>query len=138
MAAVACAAVGLAVPATAQWSSDPSVNLAIADRTADQVQPKICSTSDGGCYISWFDNAGGGYDVYLQRLDPQGYEQWPHNGLLIANRSYGWTTDYELTVDADDNAVIAYNDDRSGSDQIGCNKISPARGRSCGARRASC
>ncbi|MBP7748384.1 MAG: hypothetical protein KA383_19890 [Phycisphaerae bacterium] len=126
MAAVACAAVGLAVPATAQWSSDPSVNLAIADRTADQVQPKIRSTSDGGCYISWFDNAGGGYDVYLQRLDPQGYEQWPHNGLLIANRSYGWTTDYELTVDADDNAVIAYNDDRSGSDQIGCNKISPA------------
>ena len=58
----------------AQWSADPSVNLAIADRTADQVQPKIRSTSDGGCYMSWFDNAAGGYEVYLQRVDPQGYE----------------------------------------------------------------
>jgi hypothetical protein len=111
--------------ADGQWSSDAAVNLAIADRPADQVQPKVRSTSDGGCYISWFDNAAGGYDVYLQRLDPQGYEQWAHNGLLIANRSYGWTTDYDLAVDADDCAIVTYNDDRSGSDQIGCNKVSP-------------
>jgi hypothetical protein len=116
----------LAADARGQWSSNAAQNLAIADRTADQVQPKVRSTSDGGCYVSWFDNAAGGYDVYLQRLDPQGYEQWAHNGILIANRSYSWTTDYELAVDADDNAILTYNDDRSGTDQIGCNKISPA------------
>ncbi len=115
----------LAAVAAGQWPSDPAVNLPVADRTNDQVQPKIRTTSDGGCYISWFDNATGGYDVYLQRLDAQGYEQWPHNGVLVANRSYSSTTDYGLAVDADDNAILAYNDDRSGSDQIGCNKIAP-------------
>lgn len=121
-----CTLILLTAGANGQWSSDPAQNLAIADRTADQVQPKVRGTSDGGCYISWFDNATGGYDVYLQRLDPQGYEQWAHNGLLIANRSYSSTTDYDLAVDVDDNAILTYNDDRSGSDQIGCNKISPS------------
>jgi hypothetical protein len=111
--------------AAGQWPSDPAVNLAVADRPNDQVQPKICATSDGGCYISWFDNATGGYDVYLQRLSAAGYEQWPHNGVLVANRSYSSTTDYGLAVDADDNAILAYNDDRGGSDQIGCNKVAP-------------
>ena len=41
----------------AQWSSNAAQNLTIANRTNDQVQPKIRSTADGGCYISWFDNA---------------------------------------------------------------------------------
>jgi hypothetical protein len=116
----------LAGPAAGQWSNDPALNLALADRANDQVQPKIVGTSDGGCYISWFDNATGGYDVYLQRLDARGYEQWPHNGILIADRSYGWTTDYGLAVDAANNALLTYNDDRVNGDQIGCNKISPA------------
>lgn len=53
----------------AQWSSDASQNLVIADRSGEQTQAKIVATSDGGCYISWFDNHAGGYDVYLQRLD---------------------------------------------------------------------
>ena len=114
----------LAGSAMAQWSS-PSTNLAIGDRTNEQVQPKVRSTSDGGCYISWFDNAAGGYDVYLQRLDPLGYEQWAHNGILIADVSFGWTQDYGLDVDADDNAVLAFQDDRSGATQITAHKISP-------------
>ncbi len=109
----------------AQWSPNAADNLAIADRTGEQVQPKVCGTSDGGCYISWFDNAAGGYDVFLQRLSPGGCEQWAHNGIPIANRSYDWTMDYGLAVDADDNAILVYNDDRSGDSQIGCNKISP-------------
>jgi hypothetical protein len=125
MLGVLSASLLLTATAAAQWPSDPAANLPIANRPNDQVQPKIRATSDGGCYISWFDNAAGGYDVYLQRLDAQGYEQWPHNGVLVANRSYSSTTDYDLAVDADDNAILTYNDDRSGSDQIGCNKIAP-------------
>jgi hypothetical protein len=123
---VSCALTLLAASASAQWSSNPAQNLAVGNRTGDQVQPKVVSTSDGGCYISWFDNFSGGYDVYLQRLDARGYEQWPHNGILIANRSYSSTTDYGLAVDGEDNAILAYNDDRGGSDQIGANKIAPA------------
>lgn len=111
--------------ALAQWSSDPAFNLAVADRSGEQTQSKILPTSDGGCYISWFDNASGGYDVYAQRLDSSGVEQWPHNGVLVADRSFSSTQDYGIAVDADDNLILCYRDDRAGGIQIGVNKLQP-------------
>jgi hypothetical protein len=102
----------------ADWSDDPGKNLPIADLTADQVQPKVAATSDGGCYISWFDNAAGGYDVYLQRLDAHGNELWAHNGILVADRSFSSTQDYGLDVDTGDNALLVFRDDRGGTTQI--------------------
>lgn len=110
----------------AQWTTGPSTNLAIANRPQAQVQPKIRSTSDGGVYISWFDNATGGYDVYLQRLDPAGIEQWPHNGVLILDRAFTSTQDYGLVVDAQDHALITYRDDEpSQIVRVGVNRVSP-------------
>jgi hypothetical protein len=114
-----------AVSASAQWSPDPSENLPIADRSGEQVQPKVRETPDGGCYVSWFDNASGGYDVYLQRLDADGVEQWAHDGVLVADRSFSSTQDYDLVVDGDGNAILVYRDDRSVGEQIGANKITP-------------
>ncbi|MCB9864346.1 MAG: hypothetical protein H6820_13400 [Phycisphaerales bacterium] len=111
--------------AFAQWSSNSAVNLAIADRSGEQTQSKIGATSDGGCYISWYDNSSGGYDVYIQRLDRDGNELWAHNGVLVADRSFSSTQDYGLAVDLNDNAIITYRDDRSTGEQIGVNKILP-------------
>ena len=107
-----------------QWSSDPLENLPIADRTGTQIQAKAAPTGHDGCYVSWFDNSTGGYDVYLQRLDSSGTEQWPHNGILIADRSYSSTQDYGLDSDAADNALITYRDVRQGTDQIIANLVS--------------
>ena len=101
----------LAAAAHAQFSDDPAANLSVADRTNEQVQPKIVPTADGGCYISWFDNAAGGYDVYLQRLDANGVEQWAHNGVLVADRGFSSTQDYGLAVDTAGNALLAFRDD---------------------------
>jgi hypothetical protein len=98
-----------AVPLHAEWSSDPAAPLVISDRDNDQVQPLWAPTSDGGFYISWFDNADGGYDVYLQRLDAEGNELWPHDGVLVADRDVSSNEDYGLGVDAEDNAYLAYD-----------------------------
>ena len=69
------------------------INLGVAIKPDDQVQPKIRSTPNGGCYISWFDNDPSGdppfgYDVDLQRLDkhldspnfPRAASAWPISG----------------------------------------------------------
>lgn len=123
--AVTAAGLALAPVAFAQWSDDPNHNLVVADLTGYKNQPKIQATSDGGCYISWLDDGNDGWDVYLQRLDAQGYEQWVHNGLLVADRSLSSTEDYGLAVDVADNAVLAFRDDRGETPQITAARISP-------------
>lgn len=80
----------------------------IAGRAGAEVQAKILPLSDGGFYVSWFDNTEGGYDVRLQRLDVDGRRLWAPEGLLVADRSFSWTTDYGFAVDADDHAVLSF------------------------------
>jgi len=114
-----------AAPALAVWSSDPAVNLVIADGASEQVQAKVVPRADGGCYVSWFDNSTGGYDVRLQRLSATGDELWPHNGILVADRNYSSTVDYGLAIDADGNALVAFNDDSQATERIVVAKIDP-------------
>ncbi len=109
----------------ADWPQSATTNLPIADRNGEQTQPKIRTLPDGGAYISWFDNATGGYDVYLQRLNAAGHEQWPHNGVLLADRGFSSTQDYDLDIDVTGNALLTFRDDRSGGTQITATKVSP-------------
>jgi hypothetical protein len=92
-----------------------------------QAIPKVAPTSDGGCYISWYNAVSGNYDMYLQRLNADGEIMWAQNGLLISNHAQAtWLTDYSLTVDHEDHAVVVFNDIRSGDDwDIYAYRISP-------------
>ncbi|MHC5028121.1 MAG: dockerin type I domain-containing protein [Planctomycetota bacterium] len=113
----------LAAPTSAQWSTDPASNLVIGGTATTNEQPKIAPTADGGCYISWF--SGAGYDVRLQRLDADGVAQWADNGILIADRSFSSTQDYDLESDTTGNAVLAFRDDRFGGTRITGQMIAP-------------
>jgi hypothetical protein len=120
-AAIAC----LGSNVLAGWSSDPAQNLPIADRPQEQGYPLMGPTTDGGCYIAWFDDAEDGYDVRLQRLDKMGNELWPHNGIMVADRDYNSTEHYSMVVDAEDNALLSYRQELSGATQIVAQKVSP-------------
>jgi len=127
-------ALTLATNAWAQWSSDPSKNLALADNNdgADQVQPKVKPLAKGGWYVSWFDADPKspppvGYDVYLQRLSPKGVEQFKHGGVKVADLSNSSTEDYGLDIDTAGDALLAFLDTREGSNQqVTAAKMSPA------------
>ncbi len=121
-----CLVLAGSVAALAQWSTDPTVNTAIGLGENDQVQPKVMTLADGSAYISWFDNSTGGYDVRLQKLDATGAPLFTSAGLLVADRGLSWTTDYGLDIDTAGNAYLAFNDDRSGTEQITATKVSPA------------
>ena len=111
----------------AQWSSDPTVNLMIADTTGEQDLPKSVTCPDGSTYISWFDNRGGGYAVYMQRLNAEGVKLWGTQGLLISNNPQNSSlVDYDLTCDAQSNAIVVFTDIRSGDLDVFAYKISPA------------
>ncbi len=100
----------------AQWSDDSLQNTAVIEHSGSQVVPHIAATSDGGCYVSWYDTRNSNYDVYLQRLNALGEKVWADSGLLVSNHPQEtWVTDYDLAVDQNDNAIIVFNDIRNGS-----------------------
>ncbi len=107
----------LPLAASAQWSTDPLVNLSIADRPSEQVVPKIAATGDGGCFVGWYDLASGNYDIYLQRLDMEGQELWAHNGIAVsAHPQNSWIVDWDLIADGAGGAVLTFVDIRAGGD----------------------
>ena len=120
--------------ACAQWSSDPMVNLALADNAngSDQVQPKLVPLQHGGWYVSWFDSnpsapPPSGYDVIYQRLSAGGVEKFQHDGLLVADLANSSTEDYGLGVDTSGNALIAFLDTREGTNQqVTAARLSPS------------
>jgi hypothetical protein len=117
------AVAGLASTAHAQWVSDPAINLMISDPSITNVQPKVVARTDGGFYVSWF--GGPGFDVWLQRLDSNGNMQWAAGGVLVANLAFSSTQDYDLAVDADDNALLSFRDDRFGGTKVTAQMVAP-------------
>lgn len=98
-----------------QWSGNPTLNTSICDVMNSQTFPKIGATSDGGFFISWFDNrANGQYKVYLQRLSASGQKMFASDGLLISDKPQNsYFGDYDLVVDSENNAVIVFSDRRN-------------------------
>ncbi len=99
-----------------QWSDDPYLNLQICDVVGEQSVPKIKNTTDGKCYISWYDNRSGSYAMYLQLLNSLGEKQFGEDGLLVSdNPQDSWIVDHDLCVDNNNNAIVSFCDIRSGS-----------------------
>jgi len=119
---------GVAQVVWAQWPDDPSANMVICNHSGEGTITKVSPALDGGCYVSWWDNTSGNYDLYLQRLDGDGIAQWADNGLLISNHAQEtWLTDYDLDTDSAGYAILAINDIRTGGDwDIYAYRISPA------------
>jgi Secretion system C-terminal sorting domain len=106
----------LAGTATAQWSDDPATNLLLSSGPGEQTTPIVEPTSDGGCWVLYYSNASGNYDVYLQKLDADGNVQWGNGFLVSDNAQNSWITEWDFAVDANDNAIVCTNDVRDGVD----------------------
>lgn len=113
--------------ATAQWTDSDTSPTVLNNSAGPQVQPKIKALSTGDAFLTWKENPGGGYDVRAQHLTFNGNISFPAAGLLVADRSYSSTQDYDLTVDLEGFGYVVFRDDRSGTGtQITVAKIAPA------------
>src|SRR5689334_1833875 len=76
-----------ALPARANWGSDPTVNLPVCTAAEDQQMLDIQPDQYGGCWITWADNRVNflSADIYVQHVLVQGVVDpaWPADGVLV-------------------------------------------------------
>ncbi len=111
----------------AQWSNDPAQNLQITDLPGEEAISKVAVCPNGDYYIGYFSQAAGNYNVRLQRLDKDGNPLWAENGILVSDHpSMSWLTDWDLTADHDNHAILTWQDIRSaGQNNVVAYRIAP-------------
>lgn len=110
---------------SAQWSDNPNQNTIISNMAGEQNLPKIAVCPNENYYISWFSNESGNYNLRLQLLDEDGNYLFDSEGLLVSdNEQMSWLTDYDLKADSNNNAIITFQDIRTGSNNVFVYKIS--------------
>ena len=69
--------------AEAQWSHDPATNNSICRSGNNQKSPRLVSDGKGGNIICWADERNGKsfYQVFVQRIDKDGFVRWTENGV---------------------------------------------------------
>ena len=118
----------LHIPVLAQFSNDTLQNTVVQDLSgSEQSVPLSAGTSDGKTFISWFDISSGSYVLRMQLLDAGGNALWGQGGTVISNFPQSTALfRYDLKVDQDDNAIVAFQDERSGSLQVVAYKVNSA------------
>jgi hypothetical protein len=115
------------VPGTlhAQWNTNTMVNITISGLPTADMQ--AAPTTDGKTWIAFYHQNGGNYDMRAQLIDANGYKLLGEDGMLVDNQTSGSATFvFNVCVDPDNNFVIGYQDERSGSMQSVVYKISQA------------
>ncbi len=111
----------------AQWSDNPMVNTQVSSLATEQAIPKVAVGPNGDYYVGFFSIESGNYGVRLQRYDFQGNVQWATNGILVSNHpSMTWLTDWDMTVDHNNHAILTWQDIRTGNNNVVAYRISPS------------
>ena len=109
----------------AQWAQDAAQPNLIADGVGDQSLPKVAISNNGNTFIGYFDNSSGAYQNRLKLYAHTGDEIWAEAMVLAGTAHDSWLTDWDMTVDNDGNALMCFQDVRSGINRVYIYKISP-------------
>jgi predicted lipoprotein with Yx(FWY)xxD motif len=92
----------------------------------DQVASTLVSDGSGGAIVAWRDlRTGISYDIYAQRLSPAGATRWSPGGVAVCSAP-GRQADPAIAGDASGGAVIAWLDNRGGSEEIYAQRLTAA------------
>ena len=105
----------LILPLNAQWNSDTNINTPICTAFYKQKEQRLESDGKGGAFIVWKDWRFDGFlpDIYVQRVDSNGYPLWTVDGAVACDEPSDQSTP-AITTDEKDGVIIAWSDERSG------------------------
>ena len=100
----------------AQWTADTMLNTTVRDSNGtSEATPLSVTTNNGSTYISWFESYNGNYQLRMQLLDANGNKQWADEGLIVSDYPQSSALyRYDLQSDHDGNAIVAFQDIRTG------------------------
>jgi len=108
----------------AQWSNNPAQNNQISFGYDGAAVPYVATHPCGTTYISWFaPSSGGDYSPWIQKIDVLGYTQWASPIQVSSHTSMTWITDYSLAITPDTCALVAFQDIRTGNNDVFIYKI---------------
>ncbi|MBC7865542.1 MAG: T9SS type A sorting domain-containing protein [Bacteroidia bacterium] len=94
-----------------QWTSN---GVAATTSISDQINPNLVSDGSGGTIIVWQDSTMGTSDVYSQRINSAGANQWTANGVQVGVALNDQTTPKNIP-DGTGGSIYAFEDRRSGT-----------------------
>ncbi len=102
---------------TPQWTAN---GIAIANVGGDQLYPTITSDGAGGAIVTWQDSrANPSYSaIYAQRTTGGGSALWGTQGAYVGGPAIGNSFAPVITSDGASGAIIAWYDNRSGTNDI--------------------
>lgn len=104
-----------------RWTSQ---GVAVCTAADAQYYPALVSDGAGGAILVWYDfRSGTQYDVYAQRVDSSGVVRWTSNGVAVCTAT-GTQIAPALVADGAGGAVIAWQDQRSGTFDVYAQRIS--------------
>lgn len=109
----------------AQWTT-PDVNTILnAPSTTNAVVPMIAPGPDGSTYVCWFESTAN-YRLMMQRLGADGVAMWEQGGIIVSDEPQNTAVfRYDLKADHAGNAVVAFQDERSGTLDVVAYRIDP-------------
>ena len=88
----------------------------VCTASGHQVPPEIASDGVGGAIVSWGDGRiSSNWEIYAQRMDGSGSVLWTVDGVALCSVP-GYQEYPEIVSDGLGGAIIAWYDERSGSD----------------------
>jgi hypothetical protein len=97
---------------TVWWGADGNV---ICDAVGSQTDPEMTADGSGAAIFTWSDTRNVYTDLYAQRINFLGLTPWTANGVLVCGAT-DWQGKASITPDGANGAIIAWRDNRSGSD----------------------
>ncbi|MGV3638103.1 MAG: hypothetical protein ACO1NQ_10735 [Flavobacteriales bacterium] len=111
--------------APAQWTT-PTENTRVSGAGSVQAAtPMSAPGPDGSTYITWFEGASG-YRLMMQRLDAEGFPLWQAGGIVVSDEPQNSALfRFDFTSDNVGNAIVAFQDERSGDLDVVTYRVAP-------------
>jgi hypothetical protein len=84
----------------------------VCDDAGAQLSPQLVSDGAGGAVIAWEDYRNLEYDIFAQRIAPNGYPMWTTNGIAVSTAPDN-QQQIRILSDGAQGAIIAWLDERA-------------------------